>query len=52
MAKFELPEIDVVMFSETVIYTDSTAGYEDSKNEVVHQYSYNAIGGADGDFPL
>lgn len=55
MAKFESPEINVVLFSEEeVITTSSEGGYEGSKNEGSYEgWSYNSItGGADGDFPL
>lgn len=53
MVKFESPEIDVVMFSETEVITTSTdGGYSGNENQGgTSQYS-TVIGGIDGDFPL
>lgn len=54
MAKFESPEINVVLFSDSEVITTSSGGYIDNENEVNHTgLSYNSVtGGADGDFPL
>lgn len=52
MNKFELPEINVVLFSEEEVITTSS-GYGGNKNETFNPFAYNTIiGGSDGDFPL
>lgn len=53
MVKFESPEINVVLFSDTEVITTSS-GYSENENEGNHTgWSYNSVtGGADGDFPL
>ncbi len=54
MTKFELPEINVVLFSDSeVITTSTTGGYGNNGNETFNPFAYNTIiGGSDGDFPL
>lgn len=54
MAKFESPEINVVLFSDSEVITTSTGGgYGNNGNIVEHRDLYNSVtGGADGDFPL
>lgn len=52
MAKFESPEINVVLFSKAEVITTSS-GYTGNENQGNHDWSYNSVtGGADGDFPL
>ena len=54
LAKFESPEINVVLFSDSEVITTSSGGYSDNDNNGNHtDWSYNSVtGGADGDFPL
>lgn len=54
MAKFESPEINVVLFSDSEVITTSSGGYSENENEGNHTgWSYNSVtGGADGDSPL
>lgn len=54
MVKFESPEINVVLFSDSEVITTSTGGYSDNDNSKDYSsWSYNSVtGGADGDFPL
>lgn len=53
MVKFESPEINVVLFSDSEVITTSS-GYSDNDNSKDYSsWSYNSVtGGADGDFPL
>lgn len=52
MVKFESPEINVVLFSDSEVITTSTAGYENNGNIVEHRDLYNSVTGGADDFPL